>query len=97
MQSTQRFTVLLTLLAAHFAGVIPAKIRCPPGTMDLPSRPSWILFARRRKGGPKFVPAEERIATFDQDGTLWVEHPMYTQVMYCLERVPGAGRKETGT
>ena len=35
-----------------------------------------------------FVPSEERIATFDQDGTLWVEHPMYTQVEYCLERVP---------
>ena len=37
---------------------------------------------------PKFVPPEARIATFDQDGTLWVEHPMYTQVIYCLERVP---------
>jgi phosphoglycolate phosphatase-like HAD superfamily hydrolase len=36
----------------------------------------------------KFVPPEARIATFDQDGTLWVEHPMYTQVVYCLERVP---------
>jgi phosphoserine phosphatase len=39
-------------------------------------------------GSTNFVPPEERIATFDQDGTLWVEHPMYTQVMYCLERVP---------
>ena len=39
-------------------------------------------------GSPKFVPAAERIATFDQDGTLWVSHPMYSQVMYCLERVP---------
>jgi len=37
---------------------------------------------------PKFVPKDERIATFDQDGTLWVEHPMYTQVVYCLDRVP---------
>ena len=37
---------------------------------------------------PSFVPPEERIATFDQDGTLWVEHPMYTQVIYCLDRVP---------
>ena len=37
---------------------------------------------------PNFVPPAERIATFDQDGTLWVEHPMYTQVMYVLERVP---------
>jgi hypothetical protein len=36
----------------------------------------------------KFVPLEERIATFDQDGTLWVEHPIYTQVVYCLDRVP---------
>jgi phosphoglycolate phosphatase-like HAD superfamily hydrolase len=40
------------------------------------------------KASPKFVPPEQRIATFDQDGTLWVEHPIYTQVMYCLERVP---------
>ena len=39
-------------------------------------------------GSPKFVPPEERIATFDQDGTLWVEQPIYSQVMYCLERVP---------
>ncbi|MDI7861900.1 haloacid dehalogenase-like hydrolase [Rhizobiaceae bacterium n13] len=37
---------------------------------------------------PTFVPSEERIATFDQDGTLWVEHPMYSQVIYCLDRVP---------
>jgi phosphoglycolate phosphatase-like HAD superfamily hydrolase len=40
------------------------------------------------KASSKFVPPEQRIATFDQDGTLWVEHPMYTQVIYCLERVP---------
>jgi phosphoglycolate phosphatase-like HAD superfamily hydrolase len=40
------------------------------------------------KADPKFVPPERRIATFDQDGTLWVEQPMYTQVIYCLDRVP---------
>ncbi len=39
-------------------------------------------------GNPKFVPEPERIATFDQDGTLWVEKPMYSQVIYCLDRVP---------
>jgi hypothetical protein len=39
------------------------------------------------KANPKFVSPEERIATFDQDGTLWVEHPMYTQVIFCLDRV----------
>lgn len=37
---------------------------------------------------PNFVSSEARIATFDQDGTLWVSHPMYTQVLYCLDRVP---------
>ena len=44
--------------------------------------------ATTTQGNPQFVPPEARIATFDQDGTLWVEHPMYTQVVYCLERVP---------
>src|SRR5262245_3531374 len=43
--------------------------------------------ATTTQGSPKFVAPAERIATFDQDGTLWVEHPMYTQVVYCLERV----------
>jgi phosphoglycolate phosphatase-like HAD superfamily hydrolase len=38
----------------------------------------------------KFVPPEERIACFDQDGTLWVEQPIYTQIVYCLDRVPAA-------
>jgi phosphoglycolate phosphatase-like HAD superfamily hydrolase len=41
----------------------------------------------------RFVPPEERIAAFDQDGTLWVEHPMYTQVVYCLERLRAVVKK----
>jgi len=40
------------------------------------------------EGSSIFVPLQERIATFDQDGTLWVEHPIYSQVVYCLDRVP---------
>jgi phosphoglycolate phosphatase-like HAD superfamily hydrolase len=40
------------------------------------------------QGSANFVPPAERIATFDQDGTLWVEHPIYAQVMYCLDHVP---------
>jgi phosphoserine phosphatase len=46
------------------------------------------------RSSPKFVPPEARIATFDQDGTLWVEHPMYIQVTYCLERVPALVEKK---
>ena len=34
-----------------------------------------------------YVPPQERIATFDQDGTLWVEQPLYTQAIFALERV----------
>jgi len=61
--------------------------------------PSWNDGAARKaivefvqsttaQGSPKFVPPEERVATFDQDGTLWVEHPVYSQLMYCFDRVP---------
>jgi hypothetical protein len=57
---------------------------------DGPAKQAIIDFVRTTtdRSSPKFVSSEERIATFDQDGTLWVEHPMYTFVMYCLERVP---------
>ncbi|MBN8452725.1 HAD family hydrolase [Accumulibacter sp.] len=61
--------------------------------------PSWNDGAAKRaiidfvqtttaEGSAHFVAPAERVATFDQDGTLWAEHPMYTQVMYVLERVP---------
>lgn len=52
--------------------------------------------ATTTRGSPKFVPPEERIATFDQDGTLWVEHPMYSQVMYILDRVPAVVKAKPG-
>jgi phosphoglycolate phosphatase-like HAD superfamily hydrolase len=67
--------------------------------------PSWNDGAAKRaildfvrattdRASPNFVAPEDRIAAFDQDGTLWVEHPMYTQVVYCLERVPVVVAKE---
>ena len=43
-----------------------------------------------------FVKPGERIATFDQDGTLWVEHPVYSQLMYCLDRVPDLVKAKPG-
>jgi hypothetical protein len=39
------------------------------------------------KNNPKFVPVEDRIASFDQDGTTWVEHPIYSQVLFAFDRV----------
>jgi len=61
-----------------------------PSWNDGPAKQAILEFVKETttQGSPQFVPPEARIATFDQDGTLWVEHPMYTQVMYCLERVP---------
>jgi phosphoglycolate phosphatase-like HAD superfamily hydrolase len=47
-----------------------------------------FVHATTTQGSASFVPVPARIATFDQDGTLWVEHPMYAQVVYCLDRVP---------
>src|SRR6059036_2797459 len=62
---------------------------------DGPAKQAIVEFvkATTTQGSPQFVPPEARIATFDQDGTLWVEHPMYSQVMYCFHRV-GALVKE---
>jgi hypothetical protein len=40
-----------------------------------------------KKGSPDFVPEAERIATFDNDGTLWAEQPMYFQLLFALDRV----------
>jgi phosphoglycolate phosphatase-like HAD superfamily hydrolase len=46
-----------------------------------------------REGGPDFVKAEERIATFDNDGTLWAEQPMYFQVLFAVDRVKAMASK----
>ena len=40
------------------------------------------------------MPPPERVATFDQDGTLWVEHPLYSQLVYCLERIPAVVKEK---
>jgi hypothetical protein len=66
-----------------------------PSWYDGPAKQAIIDFVRETttQGSPNFVPPAERIAEFDQDGTLWVEHPIYTQVVYCLEHI-GALVKE---
>jgi phosphoglycolate phosphatase-like HAD superfamily hydrolase len=70
----------------------PTQAAALPSWNDGRAKQAIIDFvhATTDRAGSKFVPPEERVATFDQDGTLWVEHPMYTQVVYCLERVPAA-------
>jgi phosphoserine phosphatase len=56
---------------------------------DGPSRKALTSFVSRvtTAGSPDFVPAAERIAVFDNDGTLWAEQPMYFQLAFAIDRV----------
>jgi phosphoglycolate phosphatase-like HAD superfamily hydrolase len=76
--------------ALAFCAQVLAQTDPLPSWNDGPAKQAIVAFvqATTTQGSSRFVPPAERIATFDQDGTLWVEHPMYSQVMYCLERVP---------
>lgn len=60
-----------------------------PSWNDGRSKQSILSFvaAVTREGSPDFVPAPQRIATFDNDGTLWCEQPMYVQLAFALDRV----------
>jgi hypothetical protein len=60
-----------------------------PSWNDTASKKAIISFVERvtKEGTPDFVPVEQRIATFDNDGTLWVEQPMYVQLAFILDRV----------
>jgi hypothetical protein len=56
---------------------------------DTPSKKAIMMFVERvtKEGSPDLVPESERIATFDNDGALWAEQPMYFQFMFALYRV----------
>ncbi|HEU0037763.1 MAG TPA: haloacid dehalogenase-like hydrolase, partial [Verrucomicrobiae bacterium] len=85
------------LLAIALAGLTTTQAQDPlPSWNDGPAKQAILAFVKEvtDKSDPKYVAPEDRIATFDQDGTLWVEQPMYTQVMYCLERVPALVEKK---
>ncbi len=72
------------------AGIRPAAGQDPlPSWNDSARKKAILQFVANttRNGSPTFVPPEQRIATFDNDGTLWVEQPIYTQVVFALARV----------
>jgi len=88
---------ILVLCALLLAGIDAHAQTDPlPSWNDGPAKQAIVEFVRATtdKASPKFVPPEARIATFDQDGTTWVEQPMYTQVVYCLERVQVVAEKK---
>lgn len=106
MTLSRRRRWFLLLLGGLLAAVLlatAAAMADGAGTSARPADPlpSWnpgaardgiLRFVRQTTdpASPRFVPPAERIATFDQDGTLWVEQPVYPQVRFILEKVPGA-------
>jgi hypothetical protein len=77
---------LTSLLRANSA---LAQVDPLPSWNDGASKSSITNFVARvtTQGGPDFVPPDQRIATFDNDGTLWIEQPMYVQFAFILDRV----------
>jgi hypothetical protein len=85
-----------TFLPTSGSAQTPTSSGLLPSWNDGPAKQAIFDFVRATidRSSPSYVFPEDRIAVFDQDGTLWVEHPMYTQVVYCLERVPAVVAKK---
>jgi hypothetical protein len=81
----------LALVLALLLGVICSVHADDPlrSWNDTGPKKAIIHFVERvtREGSPDFVKPEQRIATFDNDGTLWVEQPIYTQVTFAIDEV----------
>ena len=88
----REFTALLLggTAALGLVGQADAESDPLPSWNAGPAKDGIVKFvhATTDAASPDFVPAAERIATFDQDGTLWVEHPIYTQIVFAFSRVP---------
>ena len=74
--------LLLSLSTAHASDPLPSW-------RNGPAKQSIISFINKttQTGSPDFVPIEERIAVFDNDGTLWSEQPNYVQLVFAIDRV----------
>ena len=83
-------TLLASIVALTAGLVTPGFAADPlPSWNDSASKKAIVSFVEKvtTSGSPDFVPAAERIVTFDNDGTLWAEQPMYFQLFFALDRV----------
>ena len=91
MKTTRRNTILAAAVACSlaFATTIAHAADALPSWNDGKAKQSIMDFVAKvtREGSPDFVPVAERIATFDNDGCLWAEQPMYFQLVFALDRV----------
>ncbi len=76
------------LLSLLLAGPALAQDRLPSWN-DSKTKQAILAFVQKvtAKGGADYVPPAQRIAVFDNDGTLWTEHPIYVQLAFALDRV----------
>jgi hypothetical protein len=84
------FTVFAVGFALTFGGLAIAQNADPlPSWNDGKSKQAIMAFvtAVTKSGSPDFVPPAERIATFDNDGNLWSEQPMYFQLFFAVDRI----------
>jgi len=72
-----------------------AKADALPSWNDGATKKAILEFVRTttEKGSPQYVPVEQRIATFDNDGTLWSEQPIYFQLAFAIDRVKALASK----
>jgi len=82
-------TAICVLHALVATAQEPPKADPLPSWNDGPIKLAIIDFVTKvtDEGGPDFVPPRERIATFDNDGTLWCEQPMYFQMIFAFDRI----------
>ena len=84
------FTVLALSFLLAFGALAIAQTADPlPSWNDGKAKQSIIEFVAKvtKEDSSDFVPPGERIATFDNDGTLWAEQPLYVQLLFALDRV----------
>ncbi|MCL4244962.1 MAG: haloacid dehalogenase-like hydrolase [Candidatus Dadabacteria bacterium] len=95
---SRRNTLALLIIILVLGGACAQSTPAPAPYPDSDPLPSWndgaakeaiLEFVREAtdESGPDYVAPDDRIAVFDQDGTLWVEHPLYTQGVFALDRI----------
>jgi hypothetical protein len=89
MSSRGLLPLIVLSLCANLGSHVAAQEDPLPSWNDGPAKRGIVSFVARvtKEGSPDFVPVVERIATFDNDGTLWCEKPMYVQVAFALDRI----------
>jgi len=89
------FLAAVALTAAIAVSSAAAAADALPSWKDGKAKQAIAQFVKQvtTKGGPKYVRPAERIAVFDNDGTLWAEQPMYFQAAFVMDRVKALAPK----